>query len=98
MAFNVDTFTDNCKRFYDSPETASTPLQIIVYSGLYSMFIGHPLLVDHPPDKTDAAGVLYRHHADRCRGNLNIALANLPMTLSANVENITALALGVSEI
>ncbi|KAL1296891.1 hypothetical protein AAFC00_004505 [Neodothiora populina] len=97
MDFDADKFANDCKRFYDAPEQASVALQVIVHSGLYSMFSGHPLLIEHSPNKTDASGVAYRVYAERCLANLKNSLLKFPLILAPTIENITALATGSAQ-
>lgn len=93
--FDVEQFGKDCKHFYEAPNSCSVAQKVTVYSGLYSLFSGHPLIIEHAPDKTDPSGVMYRTYAERCRTNLENCLLSFPMILPPTLENITALAIGV---
>ena len=62
----------------------------IVNAGLYYMFLEQHALAEDKATKEE-----YETYIQMCRVNLETAVANLPLFLSAKVENVRALLLGV---
>lgn len=81
-------FSDICLRVYFS-ETFSKMDFIIVNAGLHSLFADYSHHVS--AEEKDA----YLGHAHTCRANLETALSDLPLHLSATQEAATALVFGV---
>jgi len=95
MYFDIDEFAEDCKRHYNAPNESSVALKVIIYGGLYYMFSGHPLIIEHSLDKTDPSGVPYRTYAETCRVRLQECLLEFPLLLEPTIENVAALATGV---
>src|SRR4051794_29946185 len=79
MFFDIEKLGQDFKALYDAPDEAPISLKVLVYAGLYYMFSGHPLIVEHSPDTTDASGILYRTYAETSRLKLEECLASFPM-------------------
>lgn len=77
---------------YFPAEDFSDAIFTIVNAGLYSMFSEQHSLASDKAIKEE-----YAQYIHMCRVNLETSLANLPLFMSAKVENVKALLLGVSD-
>lgn len=87
----LSDFSGLCKSVYFATEDFSDATFAIVNAGLYNLFAEQSTLAT---DQTlrDQYGAYTRI----CQANLETCIANLPLFLSAKIENVQALFLGVS--
>jgi hypothetical protein len=83
--------TSLCRLVYFPTEDFSQATFAIVNTGLYNLFMEEAVLCDDEIKHDE-----YRSYASLAQVNLETCLANLPLFLSAKVETIQALLLGVS--
>lgn len=76
---------------YFPTEDFSQATFAIVNSGLYNLFMEEYSLTEDSAKRAE-----YQGYALMAQANLETYLANLPLFLSAKVENVQALVLGVS--
>lgn len=87
----VEDFSSMCRMIYFPTEDFPQSIFAIVNAGLYDLFMEECCLSDDV-EKRDK----YAAYAKMARANLETYLANLPMFISARIENVQALLLGVS--
>jgi hypothetical protein len=87
----IEDFSSLCRMIYFPTEDFPQAIFAIVNAGLYDLFMEECCLSDDV-EKRDK----YEAYAMMARANLETYLANLPMFLSARIENVQALLLGVS--
>lgn len=87
----VEDFSSLCRMVYFPTEDFPQAVFAIVNAGLYDLFMEECCLSDDV-EKRDR----YQGYAKMARANFETYLANLPMFLSARIENVQALLLGVS--
>ena len=88
----VTDFSNLCRIVYFPTEDFSDATFTIVNVGLYYMFLEqHSLAIDKATKEE------YEPYLQMCRVNVETALANMPLFMSAKVENVKALFLGVIE-
>lgn len=80
-----------CRVVYFATEEFSDSTFTIVNAMLYNLF-----MEQHSLAQDDAVRDEYHTLMLQCRANLETCLANLPLFLSAKIENVQALLLGVS--
>lgn len=86
----LDEFVESCRRVYFATEDFSLVTFIIVNSGLYYLFQDKHILDDNEAATSDIL-----KHQLICRDNLETALSNLPLLMTARPDSIQALLLGV---
>ncbi|CAM1501549.1 Fc.00g035330.m01.CDS01 [Cosmosporella sp. VM-42] len=85
----VTDFSNLCRIVYFPTDDFSDATFTIVNVGLYYMFLEqHSLAIDQATKEE------YEPYLQMCRVNVETALANLPLFMSAKVENVKALFLG----
>lgn len=84
-------FASLCRNVYFPTEDFSQATFAIVNSGLYNLF-----MEEYSLNEDSAKRAEYQNYALMAQANLETYLANLPLFLSAKVENVQALCLGVS--
>lgn len=80
-----------CRAVYFPTEDVSDSAFAVVNALLYNLFMEQHSVATEPEMREE-----YNRHFELCRANLETTLANLPMLLSAKIENVQALLLGVS--
>ncbi|KAJ4172046.1 hypothetical protein NW754_007644 [Fusarium falciforme] len=85
----IEDFSGLCRMIYFPTEDFPQAIFAIVNAGLYDLFMEECCLSDDV-EKRDK----YQAYAKMARANLETYLANLPMFLSARIENVQALLLG----
>ncbi|KAI8712711.1 Zn(2)-C6 fungal-type domain-containing protein [Fusarium sp. LHS14.1] len=85
----VEDFSSLCRMVYFPTEDFPQAVFAIVNAGLYDLFMEECCLSDDV-EKRDK----YQGYAKMARANFETYLANLPMFLSAKIENVQALLLG----
>lgn len=85
----MQRFSDLCLNVYFSEDFSDVDF-ITVNAGLLSLFWEYAFVATSEEEKES-----FLAYANMCRGNLETALANLPMHLSANSNTIVALIFGV---
>ncbi|KAJ3456466.1 hypothetical protein MRS44_016489 [Fusarium solani] len=85
----IEDFSSLCRMIYFPTEDFPQAIFAIVNAGLYDLFMEECCLSDDV-EKRDK----YEAYAMMARANLETYLANLPMFLSARIENVQALLLG----
>lgn len=86
----VADFSGLCRVVYFPTEDFSDAAFIIVNAGLYYMF-----LEQHSFAQDKATKEEYEPYIQTCRINLETALANMSMFVSAKIETVQSLLLGV---
>ncbi|KAJ4327399.1 hypothetical protein N0V84_002170 [Fusarium piperis] len=86
----IEDFSRLCRMIYFPTEDCSQAIFAIVNAGLYDLFMEECCLSDDV-EKRDQ----YQAYAKMARANLETYLANLPMFLSAKIETVQALLLGI---
>lgn len=89
----VTDITTLCRAVYFPTEDVSDATFAVVSALLYNLFLEQHSLSSDPAVREE-----YNRHFQLCRANLETTLANLPMLLSAKIDNVQALLLGVSLI
>lgn len=87
----VADITTLCRAVYFPTEDVSDATFAVVSALLYNLFLEQHSLSSDPAVREE-----YNRHFQLCRANLETTLANLPMLLSAKIDNVQALLLGVS--
>lgn len=90
----TDYFTDQCRRVYFATEDFSQATFIIVNAGLYYL-LQEKIALDTLAGNQDEVAT-NQEYQNMCRDNLETSLANLPLILSAQRQNVEALVLGAS--
>ena len=86
----ISDFASLCRNVYFPTEDFSQATFAIVNSGLYNLFMEEYSLTEDSAKRAE-----YQSYALMAQTNLETYLANLPLFLSAKVENVQALLLGV---
>lgn len=86
----IEDFSSLCRMIYFPTEDCPQAIFAIVNAGLYDLFMEECCLADDVEQRDQ-----YHAYAKMARANLETYLANLPMFLSAKIENVQALLLGV---
>lgn len=87
----ISDFSNLCRMVYFPTDDFSDSAFIIVNAGLYYLFLEQHTLTDNEAVKEEFLSYLHT-----CRVNLETALANVSLFMSAKVETVQALLLGVS--
>lgn len=87
----LSDFANLCRLVYFATEDFSDATFTIVNAMLYNLFMEQHALATDPMVRDE-----YHAYMQRCRANLETCLANTPLFLSAKIENVQALVLGVS--
>ncbi|KAJ3472733.1 hypothetical protein NLG97_g10756 [Lecanicillium saksenae] len=85
----VTDITTLCRAVYFPTEDVSDATFAVVSALLYNLFLEQHSLSSDPTVREE-----YYRHFQLCRANLETTLANLPMLLSAKIDNVQALLLG----
>ncbi|TQV90759.1 fungal specific transcription factor domain-containing protein [Cordyceps javanica] len=85
----VTDITTLCRAVYFPTEDVSDATFAVVSALLYNLFLEQHSLSSDPDVREE-----YNRHFQLCRANLETTLANLPMLLSAKIDNVQALLLG----
>ncbi|KAM3540993.1 hypothetical protein ARSEF1564_006088 [Beauveria bassiana] len=85
----VTDITTLCRAVYFPTEDVSDATFAVVSALLYNLFLEQHSLCSDPDVREE-----YNRHFQLCRANLETTLANLPMLLSAKIDNVQALLLG----
>ncbi|OAQ98393.1 hypothetical protein LLEC1_04359, partial [Akanthomyces lecanii] len=85
----VNDITTLCRAVYFPTEDVSDATFAVVSALLYNLFLEQHSLSSDPAVREE-----YNRHFQLCRANLETTLANLPMLLSAKIDNVQALLLG----
>ncbi|EGX88603.1 fungal specific transcription factor [Cordyceps militaris CM01] len=85
----VTDITTLCRAVYFPTEDVSDATFAVVSALLYNLFLEQHSLSSDPAVREE-----YFRHFQLCRANLETTLANLPMLLSAKIDNVQALLLG----
>jgi len=85
----ISDFSSLCRNVYFPTEDFSQATFAIVNSGLYNLFMEEYSLTEDSAKRAE-----YQSYALMAQTNLETYLANLPLFLSAKVENVQALLLG----
>lgn len=87
----VTDFSNMCRAVYFPTEDVSEATFAVVNALLYTLF-----MEQHAVATDEARREEYYAHFELCRENLETTLAVMPMLLSARIDNVQALLLGVS--
>lgn len=87
----VNDFSNMCRAVYFPTEDVSEATFAIVNALLYNLF-----MEQHSVTTDSALREEYHAHFQLCRANLETTLACMPLLLSARIDNVQALLLGVS--
>lgn len=86
----VEHFSSLCRMVYFPADDFSQATFAIVNSGLYNLFMEQSTLCTEQDKQVE-----YQSYAQMAQANLETYLANLPLFMSARIENVQALLLGV---
>lgn len=89
----ISDFSSLCRNVYFPTEDFSQATFAIVNSGLYNLFMEQYSLEEDSAKRAE-----YQEYALMAQANLETCLANLPLFLSAKIENVQTLLLGVSHL
>lgn len=84
-------FVDLCKEVFKCNGDCSQARLLIFYGGLYYLFYEYSTMQIHHPMVNS-----FDQYATLCRHNLEVVLSSLNLLMSATLENVQALLLGVS--
>lgn len=88
----VNDFSNMCRAVYFPTEDVSEATFAVVNALLYNLFMEQHSVTTDPTAREE-----YHAHFQLCRANLETTLACMPLLLSARIDNVQALLLGVSK-
>lgn len=89
----MEDFSGLCRDVFFPTEDVSDATFAIVNTGLYNLFMEESSIVED-----DQLRDRYQSYARICQTNLETYLANLPLFISAKIENVQSLLCGVRSV